>query len=214
LSNVNVPTTFASRSRALTPQATLTAQNSAAKDRRKSLFRDKIRKHRDDARFEGRGDQVLRMDFVRERREWEDRLARRAPADLDGDENMEGIDEVGVKERGVVPMTEEEEIEALAQYLVDTEDDEMQLQDEREGDRRWEEHGQRKLLGRGNEPRLDGNLSYGSDDEDYDHLFMEVITGSLEQAGHAEESAQQQQGDTDYVRDELGNQHSSIMDLS
>jgi hypothetical protein len=154
------------------------------------------------------------MDFVRERREWEDRLARRAPADLDGDENMEGVDDIGVKERGVVPMTEEEEIEALAQYLVDTEDEEMQLQDEREGDRGWEEHGQRKLLGRGNEPRLYGNVSYGSDDEDYDQLFMEVITGSLEQGGHAEEYAQQQQWDPDNVCDDPGNQHSSSMDLS
>jgi hypothetical protein len=151
------------------------------------------------------------MDFVRERREWEDRLAQRAPADLDGDENMEGTDDVGVKEEGVVPLTEEE---ALAQYLVDTEDDEIRLQDEREVDRGWEEHGQRKVLGRGNEPGLDGNGSYGSDDEDYDQLFMEVITGNQEQGDHAEESAQQQQWDTDYGRDGLGNQHSSNMDLS
>jgi hypothetical protein len=38
-----------------------------------------VRRKRDDARFETRGEQALRLEFVRERRAWEERLRSRAP---------------------------------------------------------------------------------------------------------------------------------------
>ncbi|KAF7506199.1 hypothetical protein GJ744_012179 [Endocarpon pusillum] len=214
--------TFASRSRASTPTATLTAHTAAAKDRRRWLFRDRIRKQRDDARFEGRGDQVLHMDFVKERREWEERLKRRAPAtavaeELDGDDDsMEGMDELGIEAGGIVPLTEEEEIEALAQYWLEREDEDEDMRLRENGDEMggWEEQCQRRRLCDHEGFRSDGSGSYGSDEEDYDQLFMEVISGSQEQGGSGRWPAQRQQGGQNSDLDGDQGQLSSSMDLS
>lgn len=193
----------------------MSARNAAAKDRRKSLFRDKIRKQRDDARFEGRGDQVLRMDFVQERREWEERLARRAPADLDGDESMEGTDEVRVGENEVVPLTEEGEIEALAQYLLEREGEDLSLREGRDGEGGRDEQEQSQQLDHRQDFRADGFGNYGSDDEDYDQLFMEVISGSQEgQGGSGQWSEQPPRWDEGAGPDGFQGQSSSSMDLS
>jgi hypothetical protein len=75
-----LPFQFQNRSRSQSPQATLAKSNAAAKTRRSSVFLDKVRQKREDSRFETRGEQALRMDFVRERRAWEERLKRRAPS--------------------------------------------------------------------------------------------------------------------------------------
>lgn len=164
---------------------------------------------------------MLRMDFVKERREWEERLKRRAPAtavaeELGGDESMEGMDELGVEGDGVVPLTEEEEIEALAQYLVEREDQDqdVRLRESGDGVRGWEEQCQRRRLGDHEGFRSDGSGSYGSDEEDYDQLFMEVISGSQEQGGPGHWPAQQQQwGQNSGLSGDQG-QLSSSMDLS
>jgi hypothetical protein len=74
-----LPFQFQNRSRSQSPQATLAKSNAAAKTRRSSVFLDKVRQKREDLRFETRGEQALRMDFVRERRAWEERLKRKAP---------------------------------------------------------------------------------------------------------------------------------------
>ena len=66
--------------RSQSPQASLAKSNAAVKARRSTLFLDKVRQKREDLRFETRGEQALRMDFVRERRAWEERLKRRAPS--------------------------------------------------------------------------------------------------------------------------------------
>jgi hypothetical protein len=123
------------------------------------------------------------MDFVRERREWEERLRRRAA--MEGHEAEDVEMGGGGEEGGLVPLTEEEEVEALAEYLVGREDDE-------EGMRRTEAE---ELSGMNMQeeaesfPRPDpaerrhSGGSYGSDEEDYDQLFMEVISASQEQEG-------------------------------
>ena len=159
---------------------------------------------------------MLRMDFVKERREWEERLRRRAPAtaigeELDGDESMEGMD-------GIVPLTEEKEIEALVQYLLEREDEDkdedMRLQEEGDGMRGWGEQCQGRRLGDHESFRTDSSGSYGSDEEDYDQLFMEVISGSQEQGGPGHWPAQQQQWGQNSGLDGDQGQLSSSMDLS
>ncbi len=170
---------------------------------------------------------MLRMDFVRERRAWEERLMRRAPAtaagveaDGDGDESMEAVDELGSDGDGVVvPWTEEEEIEALAQYLVDREDvdedQDMRLGEVGDGMTGWQEQqGQGRGLGDDEGSRADGSGSYGSDEEDYDQLFMEVISGSQEQADPAQWPTQQGQWSQHSGLHGNQGQPGSSMDLS
>lgn len=87
---------------------------------------------------------MLRLDFVRERREWARRLE--LEGDLGIEEEEEEEEEGGDGE--MVPLTEEEEIEAL--------------------------------VGRELDARGGKRASYGSDEEDYDQLFMQVIGASQE----------------------------------
>lgn len=61
------------------------------------------------------GDQVLRMDYVKERRMWEEEMARRAAQEVDT--------EMDVEEERISP-TEEKEIEELVGYLDQPEEDE------------------------------------------------------------------------------------------
>jgi hypothetical protein len=166
---------------------------------------------------------VLRMDFVKERREWEERLARRAPtADLDGDEGMKGMGDFGVHcddQQLMVPLTEEEEIEALAQLLVDSRQDQAPhyLQDQSTIDTNWQtRQGSGAAVGAHQGSAFDsgGGGSYGSDEEDYDQLFMEVMGVSREETGFGQDSVCQkwQKGQYDLVgQDDV---QSSSMDLS
>src|SRR5436305_7574064 len=74
-----LPFQFQKRSRSQSPQASLAKSNAAAKACRTTVFLDKVRQKRDDSRFETRGEQALRLEFVRERRAWEERLRGRSP---------------------------------------------------------------------------------------------------------------------------------------
>ena len=154
------------------------------------------------------------MDFVRERREWEEKLARRAPADLGGDESMDATDDAGAGELGLVPLTEEEEIEALATHLLDREDDDLRLEGEGGVAGNWQGEDQRQQLGNRRDSWFDGSGSYGTDEEDYDQLFAEIISGIREQEGVGQGSAQQHQWGSDPRLDRHQDGLSSSMDLS
>lgn len=160
------------------------------------------------------------MDFVRERREWEERIKMRAPveaeveveAEAGGDMDVDGVGDDG--HGGRLLTEEEEEIEALAQYLVDVE--EQEHEDVRVGKEggdgegcQWQQ--QRRAL----DSRGDGHHgSYGSDEEDYDQLFMEVIGASQEAGGLQQRSAHRQPWDRDGGVNDFQEQSFSRMDLS
>ena len=76
-----------------------------------------------EGRDERVGDQLLRMDYVQERRSWEEEMRRRAEVVDEGDVEMDA-EEMGVETdvEGVSP-TEEKEIEDLISYLNENEDD-------------------------------------------------------------------------------------------
>lgn len=177
------------RSRSQSPHASLAKSNALAKTRRTSLFLDKVRRNREDARFEIRGEQSLRLEFVRERRAWEERLKSRAPIETgiedgtfdDVDEEMEdrgkrpvdhsfqrrADDKLAVgneDENGVPSPTEDREIEELLSFL------ETDVREVSTEDVNGTCHG--KLAP---PQRISDTMS---DDDDYDQLFMEVIGDS------------------------------------
>jgi len=106
------------------------------------------------------------MEFVRERRAWEERLKRRAPMDDSIDEDMEMEmemeEEEGEGKRNMPSPTEEREIEELLKYL------EMDQAQGSEASRNDFGHNEEEMS------RQTGSDTI-SDDEDYDQLFMEVI---------------------------------------
>lgn len=116
------------RARGASPAALLTRHAVSARERKKSQFLDRIRRRRDDERSDGVGEQVLRMDFVRERRMWEEEMRRRAVVegdlDLDVDLQMDDDQNQDANVQEEMSPTEEFEFERDGEFLVDDDDDE------------------------------------------------------------------------------------------
>ncbi|WPG98271.1 pentatricopeptide repeat-containing protein, chloroplastic [Acrodontium crateriforme] len=160
-------------------KAPSTKQNEL-QERRRGLFLKKVRDGRDDKRFEARGEDMMRLDFVRQQRQWEAERARDAPwmaaYGPDEDENEEDLptssgamqlsrlnsqtplaeEEEEVEE--VVQM-EDQELEALLSFMPANGDEEMNDQELR-SDHVW------------------------SDDDDYDDLFSEFMDQGNDEQVH------------------------------
>ncbi|ETI21914.1 hypothetical protein G647_05984 [Cladophialophora carrionii CBS 160.54] len=174
------------RSRESSPSTRLATQTTRNREERKSRFLDRIRRRRDDQRSELVGDQVLRMDFVRERRGWEEQMARRAAF------------EAGVE-------IEEEEAEDIADMQDDTRfrDQEMSPTEEYDDlvreyengyDNEYErEHG----FDRQGEMMPEDEFEFpvdDADDEEYERLFREMeILGQQSVSQLRDITAQEQQ---------------------
>ncbi|KIV78744.1 hypothetical protein PV11_06357 [Exophiala sideris] len=130
----HIPGPWESRARSASPAAVLARHSASAREKKKNQFFDRIRRRRDDERSDGMGEQVLRLDFVRERRMWEDEMRRRAVVEgdngLDPDSQME--DEAQADDQAEMSPTEEfdPEADALAyqyqegdEFLVDEDDE-------------------------------------------------------------------------------------------
>lgn len=114
--STSISRNWEARARSASPAATLARHATQGREKKKTQFLDRIRRRRDDARSEDVGDQVLRMDYVRERRDWEREMQRCAEA------------EAGVQDEGEVDMLVEEEEEARAhggEELSPTEDHDL-----------------------------------------------------------------------------------------
>jgi hypothetical protein len=167
-STKNVP--FSQRPIKLAPSA----KQDELKDRRRNAFLRKVHNQREDKRFEARGEDIMRLEFVRRRREYEDELARNAPspsaeeeeAELPGWGSQMDVSSQAIPEEEVVEefvRDEEQEMRALLEYMPD---EEMRTQ--------WS----------------DGSENLWSDDADYDALFSEVL---LSQENVSPSQQQQQQ---------------------
>ncbi|EXJ81679.1 hypothetical protein A1O1_07744 [Capronia coronata CBS 617.96] len=174
------------RSRDASPAAALARRAAQGRETKKTQFLDRIRRRRDDSRTEMYGDQVLRMDFVRERRQWEDEMNRRARMeveagiawtgeedDLDADmqdtqtattkprwptaDHEFGQDQ-GDPEAEMSPTEEYNVDDALVEYYADTMHDQGA-------------EAESVPAGRG----ADDDYLIDDDDEEYDRLFREMI---------------------------------------
>ncbi|KAK3110198.1 hypothetical protein LTR53_015765 [Teratosphaeriaceae sp. CCFEE 6253] len=168
------------------------------RDRRRGLFLKSVREAREDARWAQRGEDMMRLDFMRSQRAWEAAQAREArglpsePAweedqameeddglyDLPSLSNMamqssqhqhqqqlEGEDE----ELEAVMRQEDEEMEALLAYMPD----EHQQQQHQRG----QGHAQGIKVTSGGGDGIHTSGEFGSDDDDYDALFSEIVMG-------------------------------------
>ncbi|KIW31414.1 uncharacterized protein PV07_03065 [Cladophialophora immunda] len=141
------PSQWELRSRSSSPSSLLTSQTHRNREQRKSKFLDRIRRRRDDDRSEQVGEQVLRMDFVKERRGWEREMARRAAMEAAQQEDMESDDD------------DDEELSPTQEYEEDIEVDELVREYERE-----------KLQA----VRDEEFVVEDDEDEEYERLFREM----------------------------------------
>lgn len=106
---------FQARARSNLPSVQLQTHTAAKRDSRKKLFLDRLRNKRDDERFERGGDQLLRLDYIKERKQWEAEMQRKQLVEID---EMEEDSEMYEEEEELSP-TEEKEIEELVSYLTE-----------------------------------------------------------------------------------------------
>ncbi|KAI2713605.1 hypothetical protein CBS147332_5345 [Penicillium roqueforti] len=119
-----------------------------ARAKTRKMFLNRVRHERDDGRFEARGEQMMRMEHLADRRRWEESMAR------DGDAVV-GFEEE-VDEDDMLP----DDADALDEFISQEEAIEMAL---------WET--QRGVPGRVEELQSNGTNVPFSDDE-YDDIFM------------------------------------------
>lgn len=203
------------RARNAGPAATLARHAAQGREKKKTQFLDRIRRRRDDSRTEMYGDQVLRMDFVRERRQWEDEMNRRAMLEagvaLAGEDDYLDADmhdkpagrEDDSAEAEMSPTEDHDVDDALLEYYADAVQDQQVRNSERGND----------------DYLIDGE----DDDEEYDRLFREMIaqnqdgTSAQERTQPAQiqmQIEQQQQIDSGQHHQQTREQHESSMDLS
>lgn len=149
-------------------------------DRRRQVFLKKVRQVSDDKKWESRSEQILRKDFLSRKKEWELDQARSAPEvpqviDDEREAESNSIEEVEMVDQFL--SQENQAFEALVSSMQDSADQ--------------EDHHQQKTMS-----------DYGSDEEEYDQLFKEIMSGQ----GSAERS-------TDTVDDDATEQDQE-MDIS
>jgi hypothetical protein len=154
----------------------LTRHAASTRERKKNQFLDRIRRRRDDERSDGFGEQVLRMDFVRERRMWEEEMRRRAVVegdlglDLDLDLDLDLV------------MGDENEKNEDTDANADVQEEEMSPTEEFEFEFEFERDGDEFLV---------------DEDDEYDEVFREILLA--EQQASEVSSAQRQDVGNAYV---------------
>ncbi|KAJ4983580.1 hypothetical protein SVAN01_10899 [Stagonosporopsis vannaccii] len=143
----------------------------AATKRRREMFFKRIQNNREDKKWESRGEQLQQLDFVSERKRWENQKAQEAPPEEDEiDDGIPSDTTLPISAPLFDPeMTEAEHLLAQEEYEL------QQLVASVESEQNWETLPQQH---------------YGSDDEDYDQIFMECATdmdtGHQQEAQHTE----------------------------
>ncbi|ORY08956.1 hypothetical protein BCR34DRAFT_626032 [Clohesyomyces aquaticus] len=134
----------------------------AGRERRRELFFRKVQKGREEKKWEVRGDQIQRLDFISSQKRWEAEKSRQAPQ-LDSDcidEEFFGETTRDAAESDAMQLQQEV---TEADYILQQEEREMQalialMEDEEQS------------------AQDTSSQHYGSDDEDFDQLFVEYTT--------------------------------------
>ncbi|KAF2127187.1 hypothetical protein P153DRAFT_344569 [Dothidotthia symphoricarpi CBS 119687] len=143
--------------RAFKPNPVIQTRDAATK-RRRDMFFKRVQSSREDKKWEARGEQIQQLDFVKERRRWEAEKARQAPVE-DGDVDEESWDDAtSLPSNDALPHNPEMN---EAEYMLAQEEYELQ-----------------QLVASMEYEQETASQHFGSDDEDYDSIFMECATAN------------------------------------
>ncbi|KAL5120588.1 hypothetical protein ACEQ8H_001607 [Pleosporales sp. CAS-2024a] len=137
----------------------------AASKRRRDMFFKRVQSDREDKKWEARGEQIQQLDFVSERRRWEAEKARQAPKEED--EMLEELDEDAFLPQWTAPTPPSPQEMTEADWVAAQEEYELQqmiaaMEDQDQENDATSQH-------------------FGSDDEDYDQLFMDCAMAEDQQ---------------------------------
>ncbi|KAH7084886.1 hypothetical protein BKA63DRAFT_498407 [Paraphoma chrysanthemicola] len=139
--------------RAYKPNPVIQTRDAATK-RRRDLFFRRVQNGREDKKWESRGEQIQQLDFVSERKRWEAEKARQAPEQ--DDDMIEEVIEDAPLPVWTDPVPQQESEMTEADYVAAQEELELQ-----------------QLIEAMEQENDASSQHFGSDDEDYDSLFME-----------------------------------------
>lgn len=141
----------------------------AATKRRRDMFFRRVQTGREDKKWEARGEQIQQLDFVSERKRWEAEKARQAPPEENVvDEDF--IDDSILPELSYAQRPEQTTPEA--DYVAAQEEYELQ-----------------QLIASMERDTDAASQHYGSDDDDYDSIFMECTETTGEEYEYPSQSA-------------------------
>ncbi|KZM25467.1 hypothetical protein ST47_g3396 [Ascochyta rabiei] len=166
---------FSQSPRAYKAIPALQTRDTATK-RRRDMFFKRVQNNRQDKRWESRGEQIQQLDFVTERKRWESKKAQEAPPEEHETDEELLSDAMLSSSSYVMPQPEPEMTEA--DHLLAQEEFELQ----------------QLIASMEQEPSQDMSHHYGSDDEDYDSIFMQCST----RVDWGYKQQQQQQKRSDY----------------
>ncbi|XPS77899.1 hypothetical protein M3J09_009923 [Ascochyta lentis] len=127
----------------------------AATKRRRELFFKRVQNNREDKRWESRGEQIQQLDFVTERKRWESRKAQEAPPEEQETDEDLWSDAMLPSSSYEMPQLKPEMSEA--DHILAQEEHELQ----------------QLIASMEQEQSQDIPQHYGSDDEDYDQIFIQ-----------------------------------------
>ncbi|KAL8693671.1 MAG: hypothetical protein Q9218_001528 [Villophora microphyllina] len=126
------------------------------RERRRRVFFHKLYQNRDDRKWDSRSEQILREDFLASERLWTEQQDRSAPSPTmypDDDDEEESAMNAHIQADGMVDEVlaqENAEVEALVSMFESQPADRI--------------------------PEPDESIEYGSEGENYDPLFMEILS--------------------------------------
>ncbi|KAJ4294530.1 hypothetical protein N0V90_008221 [Kalmusia sp. IMI 367209] len=163
--------------RAFKPNPAVQTRDAATK-RRRDMFFKRVQKDRDDKKWDARGEQIQRLDYISEHKRWEAEKTREAPQ-FEHDAIEYELEEFASS----MPRQDFDEVD----YILEQEEHELQ----------------ELIASMEREEQDNASQHYGSDDEDYDELFMEY-TSALEL----------QQGQQQQIEQHTDNSDADAMDMS
>lgn len=138
------------------------------KDRRRDIFFKKIQQDREDQRWASRSDQILRLEFISQQKRWEAEKARQAP-NIDGQLEDYVIDAPSFNSLGTRSPQQSQTQWTEGKIGPEEEFDQILERENLELDALVS-------MMETNESRDSSSQHYGSDEDDYDSLFMEFLT--------------------------------------
>ncbi|KAF2759733.1 hypothetical protein EJ05DRAFT_509445 [Pseudovirgaria hyperparasitica] len=163
-------------------QAPINRGREEVRDKRRDLFLKKVKEGREDRNWEAKGEQILRMDFMKEQKKWETEKARSAPKFDEFAEDDEPQDEIMLSSQPYQthPSFQTSSLNsALASHHEEAEAEALLRQEQEELDAMLAAIEDQENI----EQAYQLPSHFGSDDEDYDSLFMDYLSTQEDQHG-------------------------------
>ncbi|KAF2229360.1 hypothetical protein EV356DRAFT_455981 [Viridothelium virens] len=156
----------------------LVESREVARNRRRDVYLKQVQDRRNDKSWAARGDQILQLDYVSERKKWEAEMAQSAPPPEEPPEEEADLPVYSSQGPFFMSQTTPQNSQPSCDDAREIDDIERQQQEDLEAllslMETEEEQGQAR--------QAQDSQRYGSDDEDYDSIFLGLMNDGEQKA--------------------------------